>query len=379
MNTEESARSTSVTGRKTLVALIWAGLFVLGLLGLWKRIQTGHLLAGYGSYMPWGLWVALYFHGVGLAAGAFAVAAGEYLLDVPAFQRKGTLRTAIVLSMAAMLPALLAISLDLGHFDRAHFVFLSPSFTSVMTVNTWLYQTFIVVALIVWLLSWKRQSAWLKAWLMLGIALCLAFAAGSGLFFGAVAVKPHWYGTIWPVVTLVSALTAGSALLLCVQNGDAALILRRIVMTGLLVYFGIEACQWLVDKWYTGTDTLCLTAGMEYPEHAWIHYVVGGVLPLLLLLFSWRTGWRLAALLVAVAFVSGRLNLLLPGEPPAELPALVSAFQHERLVFAYHPTPMEVQVGLLLVALGMAIYFIGGKINGAVASRFLVADQGDKQ
>lgn len=372
------------TGPKALLTLIWAGLLVVGLMGLWNRFATGHLLTDYGSYVPWGLWVALYFHGVGMAAGVFTIVASCYLFDVSAFRRLPVLRSAIVLSVAALLPALLAIGLDLGHVERGHFIFLSPGFTSVMTVNAWSYQAFLMVAAIVWLLSWKKDSGWLKSWLILGIVLCVAFAAGSGLFFGAVDVKPYWHSAIWPMVTLASAITAGGALLLCIQNhthlvsNDANGILRWLVAGGLLVYFGLEYSQWLVNHWYAGHAASSTSADVEYNHLAWIHYAAGGMLPFVLLLIPWRTGWRIAALLVVTTFVTGRMNLILPGEPPAEMPGLVEAFHHERLSFAYHPTTMEIQVGLFLVALGMAIYFIGGRINQALVSRRMGAEQGDK-
>ena len=37
---------------------------VAGTIGMVIRLTQGHLPAGYGSYVPWGLWIAIYFHGV---------------------------------------------------------------------------------------------------------------------------------------------------------------------------------------------------------------------------------------------------------------------------------------------------------------------------
>ena len=47
--------------------------FALGRIGLGLRLVTGERLVGYGSYVPWGLWVAICFHAVGIAGGAFVV------------------------------------------------------------------------------------------------------------------------------------------------------------------------------------------------------------------------------------------------------------------------------------------------------------------
>ena len=44
---------------KTLFWILWVVAFLLGGVGVYERLATGHQLAAYGSYMPWGLWVAM--------------------------------------------------------------------------------------------------------------------------------------------------------------------------------------------------------------------------------------------------------------------------------------------------------------------------------
>lgn len=47
---------------KTTEAVLWgiSGVaFLIGIVGLVQRLTTGHTQAGYGSYVPWGLWVVL--------------------------------------------------------------------------------------------------------------------------------------------------------------------------------------------------------------------------------------------------------------------------------------------------------------------------------
>ena len=41
-------------------------------------MTTGHEQADYGSYIPWGLWVAAYVYFSGLSAGAFLIFALVY-------------------------------------------------------------------------------------------------------------------------------------------------------------------------------------------------------------------------------------------------------------------------------------------------------------
>src|SRR5688572_2624779 len=99
---------------------IWLVLLGLGSIGVYQRFTQGHLPAGYGSYVPWGLWIAIYFHAVGIAGGAFAVGALGFILNIRGLMLPSMLRTVIVLAIAAMAPAALAVWLDLGHMERAH-------------------------------------------------------------------------------------------------------------------------------------------------------------------------------------------------------------------------------------------------------------------
>jgi molybdopterin-containing oxidoreductase family membrane subunit len=77
----------------------------------------------------------------------------------------------------------------------------------------------------------------------------------------------------------------------------------------------------------------------------------------------------LASLLVAVTFISTRLNVLVPGQAVGEIKGLQEAFSHPRLSYTYHATTMEYLVGLFLVGVGMTVYFIGRRISKMFAAR----------
>ena len=180
------------TNGKAFRMLLWATWIVLlglGAIGVYQRFTQGHLPAGYGSYVPWGLWVALYFHGVGIAGGAFAVGAGGYVLDLPGFRSRRVLRTVIVLSIAAILPAFMGVWFDLGHMERSHRIFTSPAFTSMMTFNAWMYIIFVIGVAVAWMLSFRKESGWLKPVLCLSLVFSVLFPSQSGAFFGVVDAK----------------------------------------------------------------------------------------------------------------------------------------------------------------------------------------------
>ena len=64
--------------RRILYALAIIAI-VLGLFGFFSRLVAGERDVSYGSYINWGLWVAMYLFFAGLAAGSFMVASLDYL------------------------------------------------------------------------------------------------------------------------------------------------------------------------------------------------------------------------------------------------------------------------------------------------------------
>jgi protein NrfD len=370
----------------------WFACLVLGGWGVYQRFAQGHLPAGYGSYVPWGLWVGLYFHGVGMAGGAFAIGALGYVLGWTGFQREKHLRQVIVLAMAAILPAFFAIWLDLGHLDRFHYIFLHPSFTSMMAFNAWMYYAFMLVMGICWVLSYRpSRQEWLKPLLCLAALFSILFPSQSGAFFGVVDAKGHWHSALLPMMFLLSAITAGAALLMLVRilidaSADHELSqaetgeahgsigrLRIITMAGIVGYFAFEFAEFSIALWnpYLHAPALHLVLFGPYWWVFWIvHVLIGGLLPLTLLAGRWKLGWTIAALLVSVCFLSARLNVLIPGQAVGEILGLQEAFQDERLRYIYHATPMEYLVGLFVIALGMAAFVVGRRLNFA-AHRWL--------
>jgi molybdopterin-containing oxidoreductase family membrane subunit len=365
----------------------WIPLAVLGLIGIYLRFTQGHLPAGYGSFVPWGLWVAIYFHGVGIAGGAFVIGAGGYIVDLPGFRSKAMLRTVIVLGFAAILPSFMGVWLDLGHMERAMFIFFSPSFTSMMAFNAWMYNAFVIIAAVCWLLSFKNESLWLKPLLCLAVMLSILFPSQSGAFFGVVDAKPFWHSALLPMLFLASAITAGAAALLVVrailgpgsevdgqeEYGAAIDKLRMVTLVGLVVYFIFEFAEFSIALWNPTSHAPAIDLILFGP-YWWVfwivHLLLGGAIPLALLSLNKRNLWTVAALLVAITFMSARLNILVPGQAVGEIQGLQNAFNHPRLNYIYHASVMEYLVGFFQVAAGMAIFFLGQRVSRAISARF---------
>lgn len=383
--TDRNGPSPGAGGTK-LLWLVWIILLAAGLLGLWQRLTYGHSAAGYGSYVPWGLWIALYFMGVAMAGGAFVFGAAGYILGWKGFDSKADLRIAIVLSLAAILPAFMVIWLDLGRMDRLYMVFTSATFTSMIAFNAWMYNCFLVVAFLSWLLSFKKQSVWLKPLLCLGGFLSILFPSQSGVFFEAVGTKEYWNSPLLSMMFLSSALAAGAGALLLIRsilppvwgkgghekNDHAIRTLRFITVAALAVYLAFEFAEVSIAVWrpYAESRSIDYLIMGDYWWVFWIvQLLVGALLPLALYVLSKSRGaWAFASVLLVLGFVAARMGILIPGQVVGQIPGLQQAFQDVRLTYAYHATSMEYLIGALMIAVGMAIFFIGRRLTSALAS-----------
>ncbi|MCA1962248.1 MAG: polysulfide reductase NrfD [Desulfomonile sp.] len=367
--------------------LLWIALLAAGLYGVALRFTYGHQLAGYGSYVPWGLWIGLYFLAIGMSGGAFVLGAVGYILDLPGFGKRSELRLAIVLSVAALIPAFIGVALDLGHTWRLFSILTSPTFTSMMAFNAWMYNIFLVVAAVCWLLSFARDSLWLKPLLVLGAFMSVLFPSQSGVFFEAVRTNDFWHSPILSVLFLASAIALGGAGLLLVraligperggeeveaETARSLNLLRIVVIVAIVVYEVFEFAEYSIAFWSPGAhspNVVFLLFGDYWPVFWLLHILLGVIVPLVLLLTASKGLWALGAFLAVVGFAAARMTVLVPGQIAGQIPGLQAAFQDVRLAYHYSPTAMEYLVGCFMVAVGTALLYVGIKLNRLLAQR----------
>jgi molybdopterin-containing oxidoreductase family membrane subunit len=324
--------------------------------------------------------------GVAIAGGTFVFGAAGYILGWPGFDTKADLRLAIVLSVSAILPAFMVIWLDLGRMDRLHMVFTSATFTSMIAFNAWMYNSFLVVAVLSWLLSFKAESVWLKPLLCLGAFLSILFPSQSGVFFEAVGTKEYWNSPLLSMMFLSSALAAGAGSLLMIrvlsdrrvgsstsESDEAIRRLRVITVLALLVYLAFEFAELSIAVWRPYSENRAVDF-LIHGGYWWVFWIVqlfiGAAIPLALYVMSEsRAAWALSSVLLIVGFVAARLGILVPGQVVGQIPGLQEAFQDIRLVYSYHPSSMEYLIGALMIAVGMAVFYVGRRLTVALATK----------
>jgi len=382
-------------------------LFLVGLVGVVQRVVYGHKLASYGSYVPWGLWVAAYIYFIGLSAGAFLLSTLVYVFGVKKLEGIGKLAlwTALVMLVAAMV----SIWLDLGHPERAWRLMLTTNFRSIMGWMIWFYSAYFLLLMAeLWFAmrrdlvacmsvpGWKgslcrflifgrtdvseealaRDRRILQVLGTLGVPLAVAFHGGVGALFGVVGARPYWHSGLTPIMFLVGALLSGGALLTFIatfwgpdpgsrEHRDLIMFLGKITLGLLLFDVLLEWAEYSVALWHAVPTEVASFKLVLFGPYWWVFWIVhlglGVVVPLLILVFrGWSPGWvATAGALIAVTFLSVRVNIVVPGLAVEELKGLREAFHGPGLSFDYFPSTMEWLFFLWTVGLAGVIFLMG--------------------
>ena len=373
-----------------LLWVIWLALLIWGATGVIHRLTEGRELANYGSYVPWGLWVAAYIYFIGLSAGAFLLSCLIYVFGMTKLERIG--RLALFTAALTLPMALICIWFDLGHMWRNYEVFTRPNWTSMMAWMVWLYSAYFVLILIELYVDLRRPragadpQAWqrrkrriLRVLGSIGVPLAFAFHGGVGALFATLGAKPMWHTGLFPILFLTGALVSGGALILAVvsllgnfgesQRVEMTRILSRIVLALLLFDLLLEWAEFSIPMWYgVGPEYEALMA-LLFGDFWWVfwifHMLLGSVIPVILLIAkpTSRGATLVAGGLIAVTFMAVRLNIVIPGQVLAPtLKGLADAYQDARLQFSYMPSVYEWSVVAFVVAAGIGAMYVGKKL-----------------
>ena len=386
---------------KNLIIVAVIGL-VVGAWGMFQRLAYGHLPMAYGSYVPWGLWVAFDLYFLGLTAGAFIIAVLVYGFRLRLFAPLGPL--AVFTVLVTLMCEFIIISLDLGHPLRTYRFLITPSFTSMLTwlvifiaamwaINLPWFYLLIREHLIKWAQEEGRPGQRIYQALAFGrtgyteadrqadqrrvrtlaiisIPVGLIFFGLHGALFAILQNRPIWNSAMTPLLFTVAALLSGGALitfLAYIFYPQEELIdsLGKFVRAFLLMFLLLEVVQIFVG--YRGGVTavvasLDLMISGSYWWSFWIiHLLIGILIPLYLLL--WRAhdakAVALASFLILITFIAVRLDYLIPDMAVYKLEGLQNTFFSRRLRTDYVPNLNEWLVSIWVVSLGLITFLLG--------------------
>jgi Ni/Fe-hydrogenase subunit HybB-like protein len=392
---------------------------VVGSPAMYERATQGLNPVAFGSYVPWGLWVAFYLFFLGLSAGAFLITILTYVVGMKRFEAIGPLSAFTVL--VALIVEVQFILYDLGTMHRAFYQFiLTPSFTSLMT---WMFVLFNAMLVIYFFKTYfllrgpiidraargERGAGFYRllalgrteydesmrradekrvhalAWVSLPVGLF--FYGINGAFFAVLMNRPIWNNAFTPLLFILAALLSGGALITFLTHAflsskrpdgrkaeaaspscDSGIIcmdLGRIVLFLLFVFLLLEGMQFFIGYQTARTDIVTALDHMVTGPQAWtfwvVHLLLGSLLPIVLLL-GWghspkAVAW--ACLLIVITFPAVRYNFIVPDLAIYKLEGLDAAFTHNRLTTDYAPNLNEWMVSIWVMATGLLVFVLG--------------------
>jgi Ni/Fe-hydrogenase subunit HybB-like protein len=326
------------------------------------------------SVMPWGAWVAFYIYFVGLSAGAFLLSSLIYVFGMVRFEKVG--KMALLTALVSMIVALAFIGLDLGRVDRALSTILHFNWMSPLAWEVRFYAVYIaLLAAELWLAVRGREQdhRWLRILGTIGIPIAIfGVHGGTGTIFAVVKARGVWFGPMFPIVFILSALVSGTALLTLFYvvrqvarrlPVDNALVLElgKLLTGFLMVDMGLFFYEMLVPMLSLNPHEQEVIHTMMSGRFAWSFWIVqvglAFVGPAIILLSSLRRSWQwvtVAAIAVVIGIVGVRFNIVVPALIPPLLPGLPAG--------DYAPNLIEWASSAGLIALGLLIFSLGAEV-----------------
>ncbi len=362
---------------KKISYAIGALTLAFGLWGVYVRLFEGEQSANYGSYIIWGLWVAMYLFLAGLAAGAYMLAAFDYLFNVPQF--KGTGKTMLWAALVTLPAGLASIGMDLGHMERIWKVYLEPNFTSFLTLMVWGYTLFLILIVISLYLAFKApEKAAMKAVMWIGFVVAILVAGGVGFLLGGNAARLYWHVGLFPVQFPVFAIASGAGLMLMLvgwfmpdmdktQRSNLLWLLAiiSIATSAAKLYFVVAD---FTQSLYGGvTDNLIAVNYVLNGPQAFtfwgVQIVLGLLIPVIVLAQPKlaKNGFvaGLMGLFLLIGYAAGRLLIVVPGQVAEMMPGQAAAFTGPKLDITYTPSLMEWSVTSAVIGFSILAILIG--------------------
>lgn len=277
---------------------IWImGAFGMGV-AVWRWIAGLGATTNLSDGRPWGLWISFdMMAGIGLAAGAFTVAAVVYIFNLKKFYP--IVRPTILTGFISYMLAGLTLLADLSQPQRIWHLIIYGNIHSPLFEIGWCVMLYLMVLALEFspvlfeALGWKVPLKWLRAstipLIIAGVTLSTLHQSTLGTMLTVLPEKIHplWYSALLPLNFYLTAIAAGLAMTVFESYHSSRAYgfpfeikilssLVKVIPYLLGIYLVLRVGEVIV----TGKYMYLMQGGM--PAIMWIIEIAGGVIvPLL--------------------------------------------------------------------------------------------------
>src|SRR5581483_11651552 len=300
------AMSTEAPRAGHVLPRAWLGLLgilvVAGAAAWIYQLAHGLSATGMRDVVSWGMYIFTFAFLVGLSAGGLIMASAAEVFGVEALKplrRLGVLTAAACVAVAAVL-----ILPDLGRPDRVINLFIHPNWRSPLIWDLLIISVYFAFAVVdLWVMTRQKidptkQARTLRVLAYIGLPTAVLLHSITAWIFGLQIARTWWNTALLAPIFIASAIVSGTAFVVLIS-----LLLHR--------YGGVElperTWRWLtgllaagiaVDLFFVACDYITIIWGNVPRQRAaldvslpggswqwlfWVEWVVGGIVPFLLL------------------------------------------------------------------------------------------------
>ena len=207
---------TTIEGKSAKFYLFISVLVVVAAAGLWSfylMYANGLYLAGLTNRVPWGLQLIMLVFYIGASAGSLVISSLYAVFGKNEY--KPFARVAVFLAMLFLIAALLSIILDWGRPDRIFVPFQYFNPVSMLTINPFLYITYIFICVVYLWAMFKEKEKLVKKIALLAVIWAIGVHSGTGSIWGFVP-RELYQSPLLPPSFIAAALSSGTALMILV-------------------------------------------------------------------------------------------------------------------------------------------------------------------
>ncbi len=382
--------------RFSALSLWYLLLGIMIVTGLWGAARTmihGLQVTNLTDTVPWGLWITHDLSAIGLGAGAFTFSAIAYLFKFTHFQ--GIARAAVFVGFIGYTSAMIALAMDIGRPDRFWHPLVYWNVHSVLWEITWcvvLYSAILFFEFLPIFLESHFFDRWpgirvvgnflhklTPVFALAGMGLSLLHQSSLGATYGVLSGRAIWFKPSLPVMFIISAVAAGTALTLFLTmiaerfmqqdliSSNLKLRIARFSGYVMLAYLYLKLWDWAATSYYShapGTmDALNrLQVTTPYSQSFWwLEVFFGALIPAVIFLYpAARRNDRLLIIglgLAVMGLVVNRWNVTLSGlvVPPQWSPGVLGNV----VAATYFPSPTEIAVTVGILGYALLAFTLG--------------------